>query len=336
MNYLVTVRYGRMGIVENFETELPDLAADERCVVRTERGDELGDCLSGSSAFPAELPAGLFPLVLRRAHVTDVFSLERFQAEDAVAALDACRKALAELGQELNVVDAELLQGGGQVVFYYEGKFGGDFPAVLAHVGGRLGASVLFTKASSRQQEKTMLSTVVEYQSGQGGGPVAGGCGQPNCGGGKCGSESEAGEGEGKAEGGGCTKCSVKDLVKNIGRAPERPASPRALEFVEVPGAAGLVVGAALMAAVEGKVVAVVRTERAYFAVDNTCPHAGGPLAEGRVENEAISCPLHDWSFDLATGRELDGRSAKVESYPVKVEDGKVFVNVWPEIPLGG
>lgn len=160
MPYLVTVRYGRMGIVENFATDLADLASDERCVVQTERGEELGDCLTPATDLPPELPPELFPRLLRRAHVTDVFRLERFQAEDAVAALAKARTAATAAGQEVNLVDAEVLRGGEQVLLYYEGKFGGDFGVLVDHLARALHAQVVLSKASSRRKEPTVAAAL--------------------------------------------------------------------------------------------------------------------------------------------------------------------------------
>jgi nitrite reductase (NADH) small subunit len=68
--------------------------------------------------------------------------------------------------------------------------------------------------------------------------------------------------------------------------------------------------------------LAVFRTvEGEVFALDNRCPHRGGPLSEGIVHGRSVTCPLHNWVIDLATG-EAQGadagcaRTARVEIAP--------------------
>jgi nitrite reductase (NADH) small subunit len=56
------------------------------------------------------------------------------------------------------------------------------------------------------------------------------------------------------------------------------------------------------------KLVAVFRSrDGALFATQATCPHRKGPLADGLVGGQTLVCPLHEWSFDLATGKALNG-----------------------------
>ena len=64
------------------------------------------------------------------------------------------------------------------------------------------------------------------------------------------------------------------------------------------------------------------------FAINAECPHVGGPLGEGFVEDGKVYCPLHGWPFDLKTGKCLTNPRAKVECFSNKVEEGKVFICV--------
>ncbi len=52
----------------------------------------------------------------------------------------------------------------------------------------------------------------------------------------------------------------------------------------------------------QGRSVALARVGETVHAVDGTCPHAGGPLAEGSLDGTTLTCPAHGWSFDVATG----------------------------------
>ncbi|MFN3208997.1 MAG: nitrite reductase small subunit NirD [Roseovarius sp.] len=73
--------------------------------------------------------------------------------------------------------------------------------------------------------------------------------------------------------------------------------------------------------------IAVFRTaENEVFATSNTCPHKAGPLSEGIVHGQSVTCPLHNWVFDLETGQ-AQGEPGKIATYPLKVEDGRVLID---------
>lgn len=67
--------------------------------------------------------------------------------------------------------------------------------------------------------------------------------------------------------------------------------------------------------------VAIFRLPGGWAAIGHTCPHAGGPLADGLVADTCVTCPLHGWRFDLRTG-ERRGGSERVVTYPVRERDG--------------
>jgi len=74
-----------------------------------------------------------------------------------------------------------------------------------------------------------------------------------------------------------------------------------------------------------------------YLAVDNQCPHKGGPLADGIVTGASVVCPLHSWRISLETGdvdRPASGRGRCVHAYRTRVEDGVVSIEV-PVARLG-
>jgi len=73
--------------------------------------------------------------------------------------------------------------------------------------------------------------------------------------------------------------------------------------------------------------IAVFRTgAEEVFAASNTCPHKQGPLAEGIVHGQAVTCPLHNWVFDLTTGQ-ARGEDGRIEVYPVRLEAGRVLLD---------
>jgi nitrite reductase (NADH) small subunit len=72
--------------------------------------------------------------------------------------------------------------------------------------------------------------------------------------------------------------------------------------------------------------IALFRVEGNVFAIDDTCPHRGGPLSEGDLDGHLVHCPLHAWVFDVRTGESTSPGNAEVARYPTKVEGGTVFV----------
>jgi len=73
--------------------------------------------------------------------------------------------------------------------------------------------------------------------------------------------------------------------------------------------------------------IAVFRTgEAEIFAASNTCPHRGGPLSEGIVHGTRVTCPLHNWVFDLETGNAL-GEDARITTYLIRIEAGRILID---------
>jgi nitrite reductase (NADH) small subunit len=74
---------------------------------------------------------------------------------------------------------------------------------------------------------------------------------------------------------------------------------------------------------------AVCNVNGAITALHGVCPHAGGPLGQGRIdEGGRLVCPFHEWEFDCATGANVALAAIAVPSYPVKVEGGDVFADL--------
>lgn len=79
-----------------------------------------------------------------------------------------------------------------------------------------------------------------------------------------------------------------------------------------------------------GRRVAVFNVAGQFYALDDDCPHRGGPLGSGWVDADAchVTCPLHGWAFDLKTGAGVTVPARPVRSYTVRVVEGKVEVSV--------
>jgi nitrite reductase (NADH) small subunit len=73
--------------------------------------------------------------------------------------------------------------------------------------------------------------------------------------------------------------------------------------------------------------IAVFRTaDDRVFALDDRCPHKGGPLSEGIVHGQHVTCPLHGLVFDLATGLAQGGEEGAVGTHAARVEGGRVLI----------
>ncbi|WP_018001441.1 nitrite reductase small subunit NirD [Paracoccus sp. N5] len=85
--------------------------------------------------------------------------------------------------------------------------------------------------------------------------------------------------------------------------------------------------GARLVRTAQG-CVAVFRTaDDRVFALDDRCPHKGGPLSEGIVHGTSVTCPLHNWVFDLNTGAAQGADEGRVRTHPVRVDQGRVLID---------
>jgi len=80
--------------------------------------------------------------------------------------------------------------------------------------------------------------------------------------------------------------------------------------------------------------IAVFRTaDDQVFALRDRCPHKDGPLSQGIVFDRRVACPLHNWVIALDSGEATGPDSGCTRTYAVKVEDGRVYVEVGGTAP---
>lgn len=77
---------------------------------------------------------------------------------------------------------------------------------------------------------------------------------------------------------------------------------------------------------VNGREIALFKINGKICAVDQICPHQGGPIAEGGIDGTIISCPWHGWSFDAQSGECTFNPAVKLDTFPVKEEGEDVLV----------
>ncbi len=100
-------------------------------------------------------------------------------------------------------------------------------------------------------------------------------------------------------------------------------------DFKKVLNKADLPASSGKAVEIDGKSIAVFNVDGAIYAIDNTCTHRGGPLAEGDVSGHEVTCPWHGATFDIRTG-EVVGPPAQraVVRYGVRVMGTDIEVEV--------
>ncbi|MGE0710996.1 MAG: Rieske (2Fe-2S) protein [Planctomycetota bacterium] len=100
--------------------------------------------------------------------------------------------------------------------------------------------------------------------------------------------------------------------------------------LVRVAAAADVPVGRGRVYTVAGRAVAVFNVDGAFHAVENTCPHAGGPLGEGDLRGAVVSCPWHQWPFDVTTGCLQRPPALRLARFAVEVQGADLLVGTQP------
>jgi len=88
------------------------------------------------------------------------------------------------------------------------------------------------------------------------------------------------------------------------------------------------VLGARVVKSACGNIAVFRNAEDEVFALEDRCPHKGGPLSQGIVHGTKVTCPLHNWSIQLADGCAVAPDQGCTRSYPVKVEAGQIFLQI--------
>jgi nitrite reductase/ring-hydroxylating ferredoxin subunit len=99
-------------------------------------------------------------------------------------------------------------------------------------------------------------------------------------------------------------------------------------DFVKVASTSDLKPGTAMTVVANGIEIALYNVAGKICATSNTCLHQGGPLGEGILEGEVITCPWHMWEYHVRTGEKVGNNSLKLATYPVEVEGTDIKVGV--------
>jgi len=104
-----------------------------------------------------------------------------------------------------------------------------------------------------------------------------------------------------------------EEWVRACQVADVRPGNPKGLKLRDIP-------------------IALYRLPEGVFATHNVCTHAYALLSEGFIEDHVVECPLHGAKYDVRDGKCLAVADCDVKTYPVRIEDGAVYVAVPTEV----
>ena len=108
---------------------------------------------------------------------------------------------------------------------------------------------------------------------------------------------------------------------------PSPSDTPAAATWYRVADCDELAEGSLKEVVVAGNMLVLTRIGSRYGALHSRCPHAGGPLAEGSIENGLLVCPWHGREYDPVTGS-CEGYADSVRAYPVDVRVDGIYVAV--------
>lgn len=99
-------------------------------------------------------------------------------------------------------------------------------------------------------------------------------------------------------------------------------------EWLDVGALDSIPVRGARVVKTEWGCVAVFRpSETTAFALEDRCPHKAGPLSQGIVHGNAVTCPLHNWVISLETGQAQGADEGQVRTIPLRVAGGRILMD---------
>jgi nitrite reductase (NADH) small subunit len=102
-----------------------------------------------------------------------------------------------------------------------------------------------------------------------------------------------------------------------------------ATKWVDIGPLDAIPVRGARVVKTSGGCVAIFRTSHdEAFALEDRCPHKGGPLSQGIVHGKAVTCPLHNWVISLESGAAQGADKGQVAAFPLKIESGRILLDV--------
>lgn len=86
--------------------------------------------------------------------------------------------------------------------------------------------------------------------------------------------------------------------------------------------------GARVLKTAQGCIAVFRAFDDRVFALEDRCPHKGGPLSAGIVHGTSVTCPLHNWVISLETGEAEGADVGKARTFPLQVADGRILIDL--------
>ncbi|WP_317983008.1 nitrite reductase small subunit NirD [Pseudomonas aeruginosa] len=86
--------------------------------------------------------------------------------------------------------------------------------------------------------------------------------------------------------------------------------------------------GSRVVAGPKGDIAIFRAADDQVFALDDRCPHKGGPLSQGLIYGKLVACPLHNWQIELESGEAVAPDQGCAHRHPVRVENGRVLLGL--------
>jgi nitrite reductase/ring-hydroxylating ferredoxin subunit len=103
------------------------------------------------------------------------------------------------------------------------------------------------------------------------------------------------------------------------------------MKWFKAEGCETLAEGKGCQVDVDGALLGIFKLSSQYFAIQDFCPHRGGSLGDGDLDDEGwVACPLHAWFFNVRTGASSMSETMKIKTFECKYEEGSVYVSLPP------
>ena len=103
------------------------------------------------------------------------------------------------------------------------------------------------------------------------------------------------------------------------------------VKWINIAEASEIEPGQNIVVKCAGEDIAIFNTGETFYAVNNACPHQGGPLNQGTLEDDCITCPWHGWQYDLKSGCPIT--TPNLRTYPLRIQDDTLQIAIPSEAP---
>ena len=101
------------------------------------------------------------------------------------------------------------------------------------------------------------------------------------------------------------------------------------MKWINIAKTSAIEPGQSILITLDNENIAIFNTGKEFYAINNTCPHQGGPLNEGRLAGEVVTCPWHGWQYDLKSGCPIT--TPNVRTYPLRLHGDMLQIAITPE-----